>query len=112
MSTALDAVEVAERELVKEAECAHHVSSLEDERHVRKIEAIERIAATSVQPVSKKPHSLSSAESQVELDDEYRAFLTELREAGRRRMLAGASAWAARQRAELAVRLAVPAGVP
>lgn len=106
MTTVEERIEAARLERVKEADAAHTLATLEDQRHAFKLEAIERIAATSVQPVSGKPHSFSSAEALVETDEAYADFLAELREAARQRVLVAASAWALRLQAELAVRLA------
>ena len=77
---------------------------LEHVRPVRKHEAILRIVAAYVHPLTGKPHSYSSAETLVETDPMYAEHLAELRRIGRDRALAQSKVWAARVRAELAVR--------
>ena len=108
VSTVEERIEAARLERVKEADAVHTLATLEDQRHLFKLAAIERLAANSTQPISGKPHSYSSAESLAETDEAYASYLAELREAARQRILVAASAWALRLQAELAVRLAAP----
>lgn len=62
------------------AEAVSEEMRLEDERTGQKMDAIKRLMAYD-NPLNGKPHSASSAESQVETDSEYMAFRAKQREA-------------------------------
>lgn len=87
------------------ADAALTEASLTDRRPLVKHRAVLRLAASGVQPISAKPHSYSSAEAMVEEDPDFAEHIEMLREATQERANLQAEAWAAKLRAELAVRL-------
>lgn len=99
---------ITEAEVVakRAAEAVLTEASLADRRPLIKHRAVLRVASTGAQPLTGKPHSYSSAEAMVEEDPDYAEHLELLREATQERANLQAEAWAAKLRAELAVRLA------
>lgn len=75
--------------------------TLEDLRANIKFAAIERIMHSGDNPLTGKPHSASSAEAIVNLDPEYAAYLTQLRDAVARKIRAKAQYEAALAAARL-----------
>lgn len=63
------------------AEAVKTEMALEDTRPQIKFAAIERIMAAGDNPLTGKPHSFSSAEAQVHIDQTYVDFLARVREA-------------------------------
>lgn len=63
------------------AEAVKAEMSLEDTRPQIKFAAIEHIMAAGDNPMTGKPHSFSSAEAQVHIDQTYVDFLARVREA-------------------------------
>jgi hypothetical protein len=61
---------------------------LEDNRIAVKMAAISRIMTAGDNPLTGKPHSFSSAEALVNTDTEYSDYLSKLRDAARKRILA------------------------
>lgn len=70
------------------AEATYRETELEDNRITAKIAAIDRIMSAGENQFTGKPHSYSSAESIVNTDEEYQAYLAKLRSATRDRILA------------------------
>lgn len=64
--------------------------TLEDLRANIKFAAIDRIMKSGDNPLTGKPHSASSAEAIVNLDPEYAAYLTQIRDAVARKIRAKA----------------------
>lgn len=64
--------------------------TLEDMRANIKFAAIDRIMKSGDNPLTGKPHSASSAEAIVNLDPEYAAYLTQIRDAVARKIRAKA----------------------
>lgn len=80
-------------------------AELEDERPIVKLEAIKRIMQSD-NPLNGKPHSASSAETQVETDEAYAAHRKAQREATLATIMAKAQYESAKFTAQLAVTLA------
>jgi hypothetical protein len=76
-ATLADQLMLSARQL---AECRERELALEDERPVMKVAAIQRLMQ-GVNPTNGKPHSASSAESMVELDEDYAAYRAKQRQA-------------------------------
>lgn len=83
-----------------------HETSLEDNRHVAKLDAMLRVMQTSTNALTGKPHSASSAEAVVEMDHEYAAYRANQRDAVRETIKARAAFYAAQYSAQLIVGLA------
>lgn len=75
--------------------------TLEDTRPQIKFAAIERIMAAGDNPMTNKPHSFSSAEAQVHIDQTYIDFLARVREATVNRIRARAQYEAALAQARI-----------
>jgi hypothetical protein len=72
------------------AQAVKEEMTLEDTRAHVKFAAIERIMKSGDNPLTGKPHSASSAEAVVNLDEEYAAHLTQQRDAVARKIRAKA----------------------
>jgi hypothetical protein len=75
--------------------------TLEDTRPQIKFAAIERLMAAGDNPLTGKPHSFSSAEAQVHIDQTYMDFLARVREATVNRIRARAQYEAALAQAQI-----------
>lgn len=87
----------------RHAALIRHEMALDHLRPVRKHEAIARIMASGLNPMTGKPHSYSSAETLAETDPEYAHQLAELRDAVAARATAAAEQRAAELLAEYLV---------
>ena len=79
--------------------------NLEDQRPIKKLAAIVRIMQSGENTLTGKPHSASSAESQVETDDAYAAHRRQQLDAAVTAILCRARYEAAKFRAQLACNL-------
>lgn len=89
------------------AEAVKAEMALEDTRPQIKFAAIERIMAAGDNPLTGKPHSFSSAEAAVHVDQTYMDFLARVREATVNRIRARAQYEAALARARVQTEAAV-----